>query len=758
MPTSGANMPRECPIDGPVSGLLSGLRGLERQPDLMALAHLVVDVCRRETSVRAVTMTINPDIAGLLDPGWTGRRVRRLTGLRDGEPQWDHGAESWLEPADSSVFLWGGGAIPEGGTFCAHREAPGWIRLHTRAAGRTALVLTLEWEDDPRDHPARGREYQHLSRVLQLVCDLWRSMAGLETELDRSESEKRALSRLNRLQSRLVGMAAHEIKTPLTSISAYADALGGLLDPEAGHPNAPEFVDVIRMESGRLLRMVNRILDFSRLDSGLRLLGGEATDMQGLVDDTLVTLRPLMAVKRIRFSLESRGAVPRAMVDADLIRQVLVNLIGNAVKFTPEGGSVTVTVAEAASTVEVRIADTGPGIPTQDIHRIFREFYRSRESAARQEGTGLGLTIVRHIINLHDGTVEARQRMGGGSVFTFRVPKEIHALGPLPAADTLKVDEAEARHVVAGILQLVAEMTDSRQVGLWLGDAGKTRPVAALGGDTPGAWDSAAPDVMESSWRTDAHGEGRLLVAGPRGRESYGAEDREQLEILSRLAVTALANLARPTTGSGEISGSAEVRKTVEALRALRQIRRGGIPTAAAEAQHLLDQLAHAMGLPEDEIRDLQLAAALHDAGMARVEDEILLGRSELSYDERDEVDRHVEQGVDLMRPLIPSERCAEIIRQHHERVDGSGYPDGLRGDQIVIGARLMAVIDAWFSLTRGRPFRPGLSRTEALQEIQENAGSQFDEDVVRAFTMILKSGCAETAAALPPGPVGSGS
>lgn len=752
MPTTQADIPREFQMDGASGRLLTGLRGLERQPDLAALGRLVVEACLDGTDLPAATLVINPETAGLLDPGWTGRRVRRLRGCAGQNPTWDHAPREWEAPVDDSSFTWGQGAISGHEIFANDAWAAGWIRLQVLAAGQVALVLTVELPAPPAEQPARVRDLQRVGKILQLVGDLWQEMARLEADLQRAGNENQTLNRLNRLQSRLVGMAAHEIKTPLTSITAYADALGGMLETDVNGP-APEFVDVIRTEAGRLLRMVNRILDFSRLDSGLRMLGGEPTDLRELVEQTRVTLRPIMAAKRIRFAVESADPVPRAVVEADLIRQVLVNLIGNAVKFTPDEGSVTVTVVEAPATVEVRIADTGPGIPARDIHRIFREFYRSRETATRQEGTGLGLTIVRHIINLHEGTVEARQRMGGGSIFTFRVPKEIQVLGPLPAACTLKVEESEARRLVAGILQLVAEMTDSCSVLLWLGEKESSLPVAGLGTtETAGTG-----PCLEVPWGCGTPDAGHLQVSRPRGRDCYRPEDEIQVQVLARVAAAALANLSRPTPDTGEVSGMAEVRRTIEALRALLQIRRGGIPTADAEALHLLNELGRSLDLPEDGLADLLVAAALHDAGMARVEDEILLGQSSLSFDERDEVDRHVEQGVDLMRPLLPSERCAETIRQHHERVDGSGYPDGLQGEEIVLGARLLAVVDAWFSLTRGRPFRNGLSEAEAWQEIEDNAGSQFDPEVVAAFAQILKNREAVATASHSPRPASSG-
>ncbi len=107
-------------------------------------------------------------------------------------------------------------------------------------------------------------------------------------------------------------------------------------------------------------------------------------------------------------------------------------------------------------------------------------------------------------------------------------------------------------------------------------------------------------------------------------------------------------------------------------------------------------------------------------------------------WDQRDEVERHVEQGVDLMAPLILDPDILTVIRHHHERVDGQGYPDGLQGQEIPLGSRLLAVIDAWFALTRERTFRPGLQPADALKEIKNHTGTQFDAGVVKAFESVL--------------------
>lgn len=801
MSTIDTHIKMDFQVDSGISRLLGELGENPGKPDLKALAHSVVAAFSACPYIEAISFAANPEVTPLLDPSWNRHHLQLLVGGRAcGSTRWIAQPADWPTLPEGGKLDWGTGKPPVESSLVAFTEPKSsakargdWARFEVLAGNQSIFVVTIVFSGCLTSNPQWGQEVLQVQQGLQIGCELWVTVTALDGQLRQLTTENQALTRLNRLQGRFVGMASHEFKTPLTSITAYADALLGQVDDQK-LPHATEFLGVIRSEAGRLLRMVNRILDFSRMEYGARLLGGTPHDLGPLVEETIRTLRPAIATKQLTCTLECGRNIPRANVDPDLIRQVLVNLIGNAVKFTPEGGGITVTLAEAESSVEVRIADTGPGIPEHDIHRIFREFYRSGETASHQEGTGLGLTIVRHIINLHGGHVEAGQRYGGGSVFTFRVPKEVHELGPLPSGCTSRVDEADARRLLGMVLQVMAEMAGAKSIVMLLRGADDVLvPVAGLGVktvtnpaatvDEPAAchtllesskahlakefpqldwsWHSApAPDpeatMLAPLW-ADGRAMGCLVLEHPATGKNFGPAELEQVEILGMVAANSLRVLQGTGGESAEMSRSAQVAKSIEALRTLLQIRRVGVPTAAVEAINLLGALAREMKLPVSEIRDIQYAAALHDAGMARVEDEILLGETELSFDERDEVDRHVEQGVDLMSPLLPNSRVAQVIRHHHERVDGSGYPGGLQGDEIPLGARLLAVIDAWFSLTRGRSFRHGLPAAEALQEILDNAGSQFDSQVVSAFERVLTGEESPLDIPIQPGPSGIG-
>jgi putative nucleotidyltransferase with HDIG domain len=144
------------------------------------------------------------------------------------------------------------------------------------------------------------------------------------------------------------------------------------------------------------------------------------------------------------------------------------------------------------------------------------------------------------------------------------------------------------------------------------------------------------------------------------------------------------------------------------------------------------------LGLGGQSLIDISYAAYLHDIGKVRVPDEILGKEDRLTDEEWEEMKRHPEYGAEILREKAFLVGAAEIVKAHHERYDGSGYPAGLKGEGIPIGARIIAVVDTYDAMTSARPYKPSLSKEEAIAELRANAGGQFDPDVVQAFIVVL--------------------
>jgi signal transduction histidine kinase len=719
--------------------VLPGLFPGVRLPDLGCLAEELVVGCFEVLDPWAVAVFLPAAGSAMLQPGGVSSDRNCCCLTRDGaEPIWTFLPES-------CHIVRGTGGVHEGqgwGPWPAGQplpEAParcGWQTMALTFADQPVLSLLVVHPAGTEAAALVRRQLDQLHDALEPLLRVWAVARGLESELDQARMENQALSRLNALQEKAVAMVSHEFKTPLTSITAYTDALLSQVS-DLEFPHAPEFLDVIRTEAGRLLRMANRMLDFSRLGAGQELLELRPENLQPLVEQTVLALRPALAAKKLQLETRYATDLPRAMADPDLMRQVLVNLLSNAIKYTPAGGSIFLTLDECRASVRVRVADTGMGIPQQDLQRIFREFYRTKGQALLEEGTGLGLTIVRNILNLHGGHIGVKRRPEGGTEFSCQLPKEVRAPGILPLVFTRRADHEQAWSLISQLTYLGAELTGSQAVEIQLRDDRDGLETVAAMGPEPEKWD--VPGWLTADLGRGTGFLGQIKIGCPVSGKPYRPAVASQLKIIAHLSALALSYLTADGPGGDGSSSSSQVTKVVEALRSILQIRRSGIPTSSAEALDLVDKLGSRLGVGAGNIRRLQYAALLHDAGMARVEIEIVMGESELSWDQRDEVERHVEQGVDLMGPLLLDPDIVTVIRHHHERVDGKGYPGGLRGGEIPLGSRLLAVIDAWFALTRNRTFRPGLPPVEALAEIKNHTGTQFDTQVVGAFESVLK-------------------
>ncbi|OGO58589.1 MAG: hypothetical protein A2Z32_07710 [Chloroflexi bacterium RBG_16_69_14] len=234
---------------------------------------------------------------------------------------------------------------------------------------------------------------------------------------------------------------SHELRTPLAALRMFNELLkeGAADDPEA----RSEFLESSGQQIERLDWLAQNLLELSKLDSGLVLLDLRPDDLRAAVE-TAVEQSSAAATRRgVRLSLHLPDAPIRIRHDPQRIGQVVANLVANAVKFTPRGGSVAVDVAATPGGARIEVVDTGVGIEAAELPYIFERFYRgSRANEARGSGSGLGLAIVRSIVDMHGGTVEVESRVGSGSRFTVTLPRDPRLVEGTPAAERAAVASA----------------------------------------------------------------------------------------------------------------------------------------------------------------------------------------------------------------------------------------------------------------------------------------------------------------------------
>jgi two-component system phosphate regulon sensor histidine kinase PhoR len=231
---------------------------------------------------------------------------------------------------------------------------------------------------------------------------------------------------ISQMKNDFVSHVSHELKTPLASIAAYSEML---CDGEADDEQTrKEFYSVIQTQAKRLNRLIEDILNTSRIESGLIKVEKKPVSLALLIEEQLQMIKSYAEEKDIEIiepKSKDRIVFGQVYVDKDMISQVIVNLLSNAVKYTPAGGSVKIEtdVDEVAGLVRVNIADTGVGIPEDELGQVFDKFYRVGKNKSQAKGTGLGLNLVKQIVEkIHDGKVFVTSEVGVGSTFGFELP------------------------------------------------------------------------------------------------------------------------------------------------------------------------------------------------------------------------------------------------------------------------------------------------------------------------------------------------
>jgi two-component system sensor histidine kinase GlrK len=233
------------------------------------------------------------------------------------------------------------------------------------------------------------------------------------------------LAQLDKLKADFTAHVSHELRTPLTAIrEGTALLLEGIPGPLTD--SQKEILDVVRSHSERLFHSISAILDLSKMEAEMMEYELTPCDLGALIGASIDNVLLLARKRRIDLQTSLADDLPLLLLDERKIQQVLDNLLSNAMKFTPEGGKVRVTASlqrgnnDAAHLVEVTVSDTGPGIPEDDLERVFQRFYQAAGNTGKKlQGTGLGLAIARHIIEAHKGCIWVESGVGQGANFIF---------------------------------------------------------------------------------------------------------------------------------------------------------------------------------------------------------------------------------------------------------------------------------------------------------------------------------------------------
>jgi signal transduction histidine kinase len=240
-------------------------------------------------------------------------------------------------------------------------------------------------------------------------------MAG-QLQIEASQRDQ-----LDRLKDEFVLTASHELRSPLTSVQGFAELL--MLERDSLTPKQVDTVEIILDNCRHLVRLLNDLLDLARSDAGRLAIIPKPTEVAPLIDDAVRTMRAQTESANQMLSEQIEPGLPLIDVEADRIRQILVNLLTNAHEYSPEGASIEVTARIIGAEVEIAVTDNGPGIPESQLEVIFERFTRGDAGLTqRVGGTGLGLAISKSLVELHGGTIAVESTPGVGSSFSFRLP------------------------------------------------------------------------------------------------------------------------------------------------------------------------------------------------------------------------------------------------------------------------------------------------------------------------------------------------
>jgi signal transduction histidine kinase/putative methionine-R-sulfoxide reductase with GAF domain len=637
------------------------------------------------------------------------------------------------------------------------------------ASGERFGFLALDDPDDGQvPDPDRLRLLEFLvqqSATALESAEIYERLAARNAEIS---AASRKLDSLAKMKRNFVANVSHELRTPLTSISAYSELLQANLGSLSGEALA-EFLRVIHTESQRLGAVINDILEVGSMEQGRPALHAAELDLCQLVRRQAEAWHRRASDRELDLVVDAGEASLWLPADQMLLRQLLDHLLDNAVKFTPVGGRITVSVGEAGTAARITVVDSGIGIPDDKLGEIFQSFFQVDDSATRaHNGQGVGLAICHDIVQHHDGRIWAENVEPQGTRFTVLLPRRAPVVlnrerdnvgaGGLEPAELLQrllnwvggslgvrtaalmvPDDDDQALVIRAAIGLPSAVVQGARLRRGTGfagrvwETGRTLLITDLGrgGEAPHESDDlrySTPSLLCVPLREGERCVGVLTVNNKIDGTALDEDDRLLLE---GLAPRVAGLLARHAGWQREGLALQQVRHALRATTAVGQSCRESVHGICRE---ITLATARRLGLDDDDLAALAFALPYYDVGLSRVPPQLLARPGRLDEDEERLVQVHVAAGLEILAPLAVDPRVRRLVRHHHENFDGTGYPAGLAGEAIPVGARLLRLADTLSAMLSRRPWRGAWTLDEAVAELRDHAGSRYCPQLVPEF------------------------
>jgi HD-GYP domain-containing protein (c-di-GMP phosphodiesterase class II)/signal transduction histidine kinase len=596
----------------------------------------------------------------------------------------------------------------------------------------------------------------------------------LAKKLEELEVAHKELISADRLKAEFISTVTRQMRVPLDAIRTYSQTVLQRMD-DTSFRLKKKFLGAVVEESVKLLSTINGVIDLSRMEFGEGDLRKEQVEIPGILREVLSLLDPLCLERDVEVVVEAGEGSSEAYLDRDMIFLMFRNLLEAAITLSRESGSVSVVTEEDENFLKTRIS-FAPSAKTMEMEAAFQAV-SGREVIPSESGSlGLTLQVAKNIVFRHNGRIWAETHDQSCWNLVVLFGKESKAIMPSDLMLEIMASRPELKRMLALVTDMVSKVMGVSDCQLLLEDSATGNLMVGAGssdqeqgismvrkgqGLSGRVFEEGQPVVLNSQValadlslgeilpfervpcasvpiRLKGRVVGVLTVSDKNKRSDFFGED--EVGLLVALADRIGVALERATSYE---SARDQFVSAMVAMKTVLEARRTS-SGHAGQRMALVMELARSMGLSEEDVRVLQYVSAVYDVGMVKVGEGILRRRGGLRYGEYESVKRHPKEGVEILDPIEFLEQVKEIILHHHERYDGGGYPGGLSGESIPVGARILAVIDAYSSMLSDRPYRGAMRVEEAMSELRRCSGTQFDPAVVEKLVEVLEQRRAE--------------